>query len=560
MAGALAVAGAPLRADEVDVRGLLERLERLERQNEELRRTLEQHQEVLRQLGPPAGAEPAPAEPATPAPKSAAKDAAIRDIVRDYLKEVNDRQKAEEEAKRKAAQEAGYEIGSDLSMRANWRDGVQLESANRDFRVHFGGRFQADSAWFNPDAGLSRAFPTTGNWLDGADFRRIRCRADGTVWEIFDFFWEMEFSQGINGQATHPFPTDIFIDFKMLPLLGNIAVGHYKEPFSMTDYGTPDSFGVFMERAVDDAFSPDRNLGIMWHNAYFNDTVAIASGIFKPNSDARSGNVFDYGDGEYAYSSRIAFMPIYANDGRCWLLFALAWSHRILDPDDAGLPPNATNPSRARFQIRPPIRVNSPVLADTGPMQADNFDLYNLQLSVNLGSVLLQGEYYNAQVHNVRRGAFAPGVPRLLNPTFQGWYAQASWFITGEYHPINRKLGRLLRVQPNELWFFTWQGDRGDRRGFARGWGAWEIAVRYSYVDLTSPALGDFPGVPGLRNSGVRAVTTAGIEQDITISISCFLNPQMRLQANYARALRRVADPTKSGEVDILGMRFWFDF
>ena len=33
----------------------------------------------------------------------------------------------------------GYEVGSDLKMTATWRNGVQFESANKDFRFHVGG-------------------------------------------------------------------------------------------------------------------------------------------------------------------------------------------------------------------------------------------------------------------------------------------------------------------------------------------------------------------------------------------------------------------------------------
>ncbi|MFN4261059.1 MAG: porin [Gemmataceae bacterium] len=457
-----------------------------------------------------------------------------------------------------AAEAKGYEVGSDLSMKASWRDGFVVETPHRDFRLHLGGRFQADMAFFAPDANLKNAFPDF--WKDGADFRRLRVRADGTTWEVFDFVLEIEFAQGVQGDERHPFPTDVFVDFKYIPFFGNLAVGHYKEPFSMQDYGTPDSFGVFMERGVDDAFTPDRNLGIMWHNAYFQETVALATGIFRANSDKFSGNAFDYGDGEYAWTSRVVFMPWYVNDGRCWLLFGPAYSHRSLKPDDFGRGKDGINPSRARFALRPPIRVDSPVIVDTRDLQADNYDLYNFQAALNLGSFMLQSEYYNAQVHNLRRGLIADSQPRLLNPTFDGFYVQASYFLTGEYHPLDRKWGRLARVRPNENWFFVRRGDKGCWNGFCQGWGAWEIAARYDYARLTSPALGAFPGVPGVPGSAVKAVTTAGYEQDLTLSISCFLNPQMRIQANYVHAFRGVADPLGRGDVDIFGMRVWFDF
>ncbi len=38
----------------------------------------------------------------------------------------------------------GYEVGSDLKMTGSWRNGLQFESANKDFRMHIGGRVQYD--------------------------------------------------------------------------------------------------------------------------------------------------------------------------------------------------------------------------------------------------------------------------------------------------------------------------------------------------------------------------------------------------------------------------------
>ena len=40
--------------------------------------------------------------------------------------------------------------------------------------------------------------------------------------------------------------------------------------------------------------------------------VIVATGLFRSSSDARSGNAFDYGDGEYASTSRLAFVKRYS--------------------------------------------------------------------------------------------------------------------------------------------------------------------------------------------------------------------------------------------------------
>jgi len=562
-AGTASDAAAPA-AGAISLDAVLERLNRLEQENKDLRQELDEHKQQLRQILPASA--PAAGKEAEEDRDAAPDEAAVRRMIGSYLQEQDDRRRKAEEQQKKAAAERGYEVGSDVSMKASWKDGFNAATPNGDFRIHLGGRIQADAGWFSPDTALKNAFPD--RWQDGADFRRIRFRTDGTAYETMDWVLEMEFSQGINGLTTHPFPTDAFVDFKAVPFLGNIAVGHYKEPFSLEDYGTPDSFGVFMERSSpDSAFTPDRNLGIMWHDAYADDQLAIATGIFRSNSDARSGNVFDYGDGEYAYTSRVAWMPYYEANGRCWTLFGLAYSHRCLDPDDPGIPAvvpgggsQLTNPSRGRFAARVPLRINTPTIIDATNLVADSVDLYNVQAALNLGSLLLQGEYYFTQVNNARRGALAADVPRLTNPSFDGFYVQASYFLTGEYHPLDRKWGRLARVRPNEDFFFVRRGEPGHYQGYASGRGAWEIAARYGYVGLNSPALGAFPAIPGVPNSGAAGVTTAGVEHDITLSLSVFMNANTRLQMNYARAFRGVNIPAGRGFVDMLGVRLWWDF
>ena len=79
-------------------------------------------------------------------------------------------------------------------------------------------------------------------------------------------------------------------------------------------------------------------------------------------------------------------------------------------------------------------------------------------------------------------------------------------------------------------------------------------------LDLNSRALGAFPAVPGVPNSGVSAIPTAGYEHDVTLSVSCYLNPNTRFQINYITAWRSVFNPSISGDVATLALRLWWDF
>ena len=52
---------------------------------------------------------------------------------------------------------ADYEVGSDLSMTAKWKNGLVMESPNKDFRMHLGGRVQWDITNFDNDPALTVA-------------------------------------------------------------------------------------------------------------------------------------------------------------------------------------------------------------------------------------------------------------------------------------------------------------------------------------------------------------------------------------------------------------------
>ncbi|HMC10561.1 MAG TPA: hypothetical protein VKH44_04695, partial [Pirellulaceae bacterium] len=55
----------------------------------------------------------------------------------------------------------GYEVGSDLKMTASWKNGLQIQTANKDFRMHIGGIVQFDIGLFDNDPNLVVA-PSAG--------------------------------------------------------------------------------------------------------------------------------------------------------------------------------------------------------------------------------------------------------------------------------------------------------------------------------------------------------------------------------------------------------------
>ncbi len=131
---------------------------------------------------------------------------------------------------------------------------------------------------------------------------------------------------------------------------------------------------------------------------------------------------------------------------------------------------------------RPEVRIDPTVLVSTGAIAGvSGAQVYSAEAAATYGPLFFQGEYF---WFNVDRNAFAP-LPSLR---FQGGYAQAAYVLTGEtrpYNPASASYGGIAPANPFSL---------------TGGWGAWEIAGRYSTIDLND-RLGTVNGIAGGRQT-----------------------------------------------------------
>ena len=107
-----------------------------------------------------------------------------------------------------------------------------------------------------------------------------------------------------------------------------------------------------------------------------------------------------------------------------------------------------------------------------------------------------------------------------VNNNFNGTYAYVSYFLTGENRPYNRKMGVFDRVKPYEDFFRVRTCDGN----VCTGRGAWEVAYRFSYIDM----------LDGLTTKG------AGMATDHTFGLNWYMNPFTRVMFNYVHSDRHV--------------------
>lgn len=108
-----------------------------------------------------------------------------------------------------------------------------------------------------------------------------------------------------------------------------------------------------------------------------------------------------------------------------------------------------------RFRARPESNTAS-YYVDTGEVPSDHSNSMNIEMVWGRGPFLISSDYAQAWVDTGDTG----------DPHLWGFYVVASYVLTGEHRPYDRKVAYARRVLPEGKW------------------GAWEVVARYSHVDL----------------------------------------------------------------------------
>lgn len=438
-----------------------------------------------------------------------------------------------------------------LKMTARWNGpnpGVWIETPDKNFVFHPGATVQYDYAFYTASQALQLARGGTGKFSDGFNLRRARIFFEGTLYEAVDYKFELEFMNGIGfspagtqnpivaGSVTNsPGPTDAWFTIKDVPWVGNVRVGSQKEWFSLEHLNNYRAL-EFLERsylfdlaqptAFNNGFSP----GVSLYRTWADDRVFSAIGVYKNESDLLG---FGVNDGNYAITGRLTGLPVWRPDDKLFWHVGGAYSHRD--------PVNGQVQVRVRDNVRNAPFPLLPLIANTGLINASSQDLFNIETAAVYGSLTLQAEYTANVLHSVSVPLTAAGpVPSGLpqgNVLFQGAYAEAMFLLTGESRTFNNKTMVMNRVVPNRPLRLK---PGADCDGY--GCGAWELALRYTYVDLTDKAI------------------AAGRLDSVTLGVNWYLNTSAKVQFNYDYT-RRSDFPTEArGAVSALGIRSAFDF
>lgn len=374
-----------------------------------------------------------------------------------------------------------------------------------------GGFIQFDAAWFSQDAGNKQS---VGDFEDGIGFRRARLNASGELWENVSYLLDVDF-----GLPAHPGFADVIATLHEVPAVGNVRVGFWRQPFGM-DALTSATNLTFIERSLLFAFVPFRQSGIGFYDHAEDESMTWAASAFRSITDAWGGLISD--SGGYGFAGRFTWLPMDRANGK--KLVHLGASYSYFDPANNAVryaaPPEvflfADVPGPFPDQNR---ATSLPLMVDTGLISARQVNLVGLEAAGVWETAHWQAEFMLASVN--RAGGDSV--------TFEGGSVQAGLVLTGESRGYDRAAGVLGRVVPTNPF----------KPG--SGWGAWELAGRWSYLNLNSGSV------------------QGGRLHDLTAGLNWYLNGHTKVQFNRVQAL--LDNPTFGGSsAAVYSIRTQVDF
>ncbi len=377
-----------------------------------------------------------------------------------------------------------------VKARVNSSKKLQVASEDGDFKFEVGGRIYVDAAAYDDDKS------DMGN---GTELRAARLYMAGKLWQDWSFKGQYDFADNKTSIK------DAWIAYNGFNNT-SIKFGNQKEPFSLENM-TSTRYTTFMERGLPNAFinSPsDRTIGA---SVFTNgNNWSLHGGVFGSTAADTTAATPDSG---WALVGRANWAPVH-EQGRVLHVGASA-GVRYLDSRDENVTWNSNSGTH----------LTKVTLSSASIANADDLNRFGLETAAVMGPFAMQAEYMYASV-NTSNG---------IDPSFDGYYIEGSYYLTGETRNYNPKKGNFGRLTPKGI---VGKG----------GIGAWQIALRYDAIDLTDD------GIIG------------GEQEDITIGLNWQTTPNIRFMANYVKVLEvdRPGNARDGDEPSVFQLRGMVDF
>ncbi len=312
-----------------------------------------------------------------------------------------------------------------------WDNGLWFRAQRTDFRVQIGGQAQIDTTRFASDG--SQPVEIEGD----VEWRRARAYALGSFRKRWSFKFQWDFT---TGRSPNLIDAWLGLEFKLWRQQLRVRSGRFSSTFGLENDGSSNDI-LFMEQGLTSAFVPPQETGVLLHSESNRRRWDFS---FSSSADELDCLICSVTGVTGRYSTSFEFGR---EDRR--LHVGMNYSRRWTDA--------ATN-----YSERPESHI-APIFAATGAFRAERVDVGLAEGTYLDGAFSLQSEYGFTRAKRTE----------LDTPIFHAFYVSTSYALTGEARPYRKNLGTIGRIRPKR-----------ELREGAGGLGAFEIAARFSYIDL----------------------------------------------------------------------------
>jgi phosphate-selective porin OprO/OprP len=364
--------------------------------------------------------------------------------------------------------------------------GFGIKSADGNFEFKLRGLLQADNRTFFGD---DRSTGVSGTSLDDEYLlRRVRPTFEGTVFGKYDFRFTPDFApEAANVQ-------DAYINARFKPWF-KVQAGKFKVPYSLERLQGGGDLR-FVERAyVANALLPNRDIGVQLHGDLFESKLNYAVGVFDGVAEGGS-NASNRDNGtaskDKEFVARVFAEPFKGTDS---VLAGLGFGLAAGTSDykrDGFLNPQFRSPGQLTF-----FTYDGNVAGDGKQTRISP------QFYYYYGPFGVMGEYARVK-HDLVRGSHEDTVEH------DGWQLAGSYVLTGEDNSFKS-------ITPKQ----NFDLDKGQ-------WGAWEVALRYTELNVDKDA---FEGAAGVRFASAASTTESA--SSWAAGLNWYLNKYVKLQTTY---------------------------
>jgi phosphate-selective porin OprO/OprP len=412
-----------------------------------------------------------------------------------------------------------------------------IESADGKYSVGLTGGFQGDVGYYPGFDAKSKSIGPQ-NLNSGFNARRARIGVTGKAGG--DFTYTFIYDAGNSSDATPKGIENASVNYTGIKGL-SVDFGYANQLFTL-DQSTSSYDTLFMERATPSNIATGLNTGDNRASIgarYYTDRLFVGAYVTGPAVGDVHGQAERIGAFERA-AYQVLAEPDYSlhvgvgidelikaplNNG------AAAATNSVADPLTGKITTsNVASPYSISLSDQPELRVDTTTFASTSTLGSlanpvTGAQIYDVELAGNYRNFFTQGEFFHYQID--RRG--------LDRATFNGGYAEAAWTLTGETHKYLPSSAAYTRIIPEHAFDLS--------HGY---WGAWEVAARVSYIDLTS----NFTSGKAISSTSQPGAVNGGKQTSFTAGLNWYPNNYMRVELNYVHTNY---DKDNSGSSGVLG-------